>query len=310
MTPLWYTPADMPLRPFDPTTVSLPLDLPATPFPVNEATGERWAKGLGGRCPAARELLARGIAPPFTVTGCTIFLVSSHFDITGGVYWREQVTYHRPPRIGETLTLSGNIEQVYVHDGRRYQVMTSRTTGEDGSSVATSRSTGLGRYRREEGIEESGGGELPYEAGPDFAAAARNPLLAALRALTPGQTFEGEPQLVTLQMMRDLSAGDERNPIHTDPEVARQAGLAAPIAGGPHVLSFLQEMLMERLGAEALSHGSHFDVRWVSPVADGGTVVTRAAVTEVSDRAATLDLKIECDGRTAMIGAATIPLRA
>lgn len=300
----------MTLRPFDPATVSLPLDLPAVPFPVTEGARERWTRGLGDRCPAVRELLSRGIAPPFTVTGCTIFLVSSHFDITGGVYWREQVTYHRPVRLGETLSVAGRIEQVYVHDGRRYQVMTSRTVGEDGTPAATSRSTGLGKYRRDEGIEESSGGELPYEAGPDFAAAAGNPLLASLRKLQPGQALEGEPQLVTLQMMRDWSAGDERNPIHTDPEVARKAGLAAPIAGGPHVLAFLQEMLMERLGAEALSHGSHFDVRWVSPVQDGGTVVTRAAVTVADARAVVLDLKMECDGRTAMIGTATIPLQS
>ncbi|KAA0240737.1 hypothetical protein EDM76_01650 [bacterium] len=300
----------MPLRPFDPAAVSLPLDLAAVPLPITSASGERWSKGLGDRCPAVRELLSRGVAPPFAVTGCTIFLVSSHFDITGGVYWREQVTYHRPVRLGETLSIGGRVEQVYVHDGRRYQVMTSRTLGEDGTRVATSRSTGLGKYRRDEGIEESAGGELPYEAGPDFPASRGNPLLASLRELRPGAAFESEPQVVTLQMMRDWSAGDERNPIHTDPEVARKAGWAAPIAGGPHVLAFLQEMLMERLGAEALSHGSHFDVRWVSPVQDGGTVVTRAAVTAADTRSVTLELKIECDGRTAMVGAATIPLQS
>ncbi len=61
---------------------------------------------------------------------------------------------------------------------------------------------------------------------------------------------------------------------------------------------------------EALSHGSHFDVRWVSPVQDGGTVVTRAAVTVADARAVVLDLKMECDGRTAMIGTATIPLQS
>lgn len=297
-------------RAFDPTNATLPLDLPAVPFPITTALCEHWIAGLGGKAPAVRELMERGQAPPFALTGCTIFLISSHYDIAGGVYWREQVTCHRPPRIGETLSVSGAVERVYVHDGRRYQQMASRSVDAEGRPVASSRSTGLSQYRRAETTPagEEGQPDESTAPGPDFAAAQANPCLAALRALTPGQAIGGDTQPVTLQMMRDLSAGDERNPIHTDPEVARAAGLKAPIAGGPHVLAFLQEAMLESLGAEALSHGAHFDVRWVSPVFAGDMVATRATVSDVRSDRLDFELRVESDGRTAMIGTAVVPL--
>ncbi|MFQ5381661.1 MAG: MaoC/PaaZ C-terminal domain-containing protein, partial [Dehalococcoidia bacterium] len=225
-------------------------------------------------------------------------------------YWREQVTYHRPVTIGEELTTSGSVETTYLHDGRLYAVMSSRTSGTDGRPVATSRSTGLQQYRRsEEAVNPSGLTAPPPGApAPDEGAARSNPALEDLRRVTAGDRFQAGPVTVTLEMMRAQAGGDQSNPIHTDEEVARKAGLRAPIAGGPHVLAFAELALTDALGAEVLSHGSHVDVRWISPLYAGGTVSAIAAVTDVQSGGLTFELSAEADGVPAMIGTAFIPL--
>ncbi|MFP6621992.1 MAG: MaoC family dehydratase, partial [Myxococcota bacterium] len=98
------------------------------------------------------------------------------------------------------------------------------------------------------------------------------------------------------------------NPIHTDPEAARQAGLVLPIVGGSHVFAYLQEALMRALGKEALLHGACFDLRWVAQVRAGTCVEPRATVSGASDDRVELDLEVGCEGRVAMTGSLAIPL--
>ena len=111
-------------------------------------------------------------------------------------------------------------------------------------------------------------------------------------------------------MMRARDGGRSRNPIHTDPEAARRAGLEAPIAAGAHVLAFVQQALMEAWGAESLLHGSHTDVRWLAPVHAESRIEPRATVSARRDDRLEVDLEVGCEGRTALTGTLTIPLTA
>jgi acyl dehydratase len=90
--------------------------------------------------------------------------------------------------------------------------------------------------------------------------------------------------------------------------MARREGLGAPIAGGPHVLAFLQEALMEALGPEVLLHGAHFDVRWVSPVRSERSIASRATVSRVEADRILLELAVDCEGERALVGSAALPL--
>lgn len=280
-------------------------------FPLSEAMVASWRRGLGGRAVALDRLRSKGYAAPYCVTGNTIFLVSRHFDIAGGVYWREQLTYHRPAVVGEGLDVEGAVHRVSVHDGRHYTLMSSRSLNAAGEPVCTSLSTGLLRYLRDVVSDESEAvGEDVSPPQPDAEAAAGNPAAPALRALAAGEEIVGKRQQVTLAMMRALAADEGRNPIHTDREAAEHAGLRAPIAGGPHVLAFALEPLMERLHPEVMLHGAHVDVRWVAPVFADAWVEPKVTVRSVDGDRVTLDLLVVADGRTAMVGETVIPLAA
>lgn len=291
----------------------LPLELPATRLDVDQALFTSWLAALGENAAASLELASRGVAPPQCFTGNTILLAFSHYDLTGGIYAREQVTYRRPVRLGEALWVSGQIAATYRRRGRRYRLMTSATRDEHGEVVVESRSTGI------ESIRSTGGADADEEPppvaapGPHLPAGATNPCRPRLAALRSGESFTGSAQMVTLEMMRAAAGREDRNPIHTDPEVARRHGLDAPIAGGPHVLAFAQELLMRELGGESLLHGGTFDVRWLRPVRPGDEVVPRAEVGEV--HAGALDLRLEMLGTDAaldsppfLVGTAVLPL--
>lgn len=291
---------------------SYPVELSATPRCMSSDVVERYVAGLGAYGLASRRLVDEGRVPPQALSGNTIFLAFSHFDLAGGIYSREQVTLHRPVCVGETLSVAGEIGSSYVRRGRRFRIMTSETRDAAGILVASSRSTGAASFRgRDDGEEGSWLGRDPEQIrapAPDLSAAAENPSAERLQGLDPGWRAEGEAVAVTLEMMRAEAGPESRNPIHTDPETALRAGLGRPIAGGPHVLAFVQELLMRELGGESLLWGAHFDVRWLRPVRTGDRVRPMAALSSRNEGLVVLELAAEGEEGTAMVGTATVPV--
>ena len=101
-----------------------------------------------------------------------------------------------------------------------------------------------------------------------------------LSTLEPGPVVDGPPVELSWPLMLVRDGPRPTNPIHSDPEAARRAGLAAPIAGGSHVAAFVLERLMAEWGTQALLHGAHLDLRWFAPTFAGDVIVPRASVTE------------------------------
>ncbi len=235
--------------------------------------------------------------------------------VAGGVWVREQSTLHRPVGIGEPFVVEGALAGQYARKGRLYSISTSATRSESGELLVTSRTTGLVRYRAdpdladfEVGLGESDVSHNGLQAGPDWKSADRNPCAAVLRTARKGDSVSGPICEVTLEMMRARDGGRSANPIHTEPEAARRAGLAAPIAGGPHVFAFAQALLMREFGAELLLHGAYVDVRWRAPVHAGQSVTASVQVSNVATDRVGFDLRVEREGVVAMTGSAIVPL--
>jgi hypothetical protein len=226
------------------------------------------------------------------------------------VWVRERSTVHRPVRIDEPLEVRGETARRYSRAGRLYTVTTSQAFDEAGQLLASSCTTGLVRYRPDPDLADGAEGRAEDEVvipGADASRAGANPSAAALARLRAGDAIAAPKAVVTLELMRERDGGRAENPIHTDPEAARDAGLAAPIAGGSHVLAFAQEAIMDALGPEVLLHGAHFDVRWVGPVHAGTEISPRVAVSAVRRDEVEFDIEVPGKGR-AMVGRAVVPL--
>jgi acyl dehydratase len=312
-----------------------PLETVTGPFPAARLDGA--AEGMGPYGPATRAIAAAGQVPPDIVTGMTLFLLAkqprgesgnrtnknegggtdgvaegSASPIAGGVWVRERFTVHRPLDRQDPFTVRGENTGRHVHKGRRYGTNTSTTVDSAGQLVATNVTTGLLAYEVVEGLADGVEGvpvsDTPIP-GPDHEAAAANPHLDALKSATAGTTLGGDRVVVSLAMMaaRDTSSPD--NPIHSDLEAAKAAGLERPIAGGSHVLAFALEPILAEFGLEALFHGTHIDARWKAPTKADETIVPTATVTSSTDQLVSLELTVTLDdGSVAMVGTVEIPL--
>lgn len=297
-----------------------PRSLAPLRAPLDRELVERSVSSLAPEGKTSRALLDAGIVPPHALTPVTLFLLASQprsdgsresGPIAGGVWTRQQITYHGPVRLDEVLETRGEIARRYVRAGRLFSISTSETRSADGQLAVSSCSTGLQQYRRDESLADSEEGRSDADVSrpsPDSSVASANPSLAALRAVRLGERLVGPTVEVSLARMRDRDAGRDANPIHTDPDEARRAGLSAPIAGGSHVLAYLQDFLMRSWGHEVLLHGAHFDARWLSPVHAGKKIEPSATVSACDSGRVELQMEVVCEGQSAMVGTLVIPL--
>ena len=121
--------------------------------------------------------------------------------------------------------------------------------------------------------------------------------------------FGGDEMLMSLAMMSARDTKNPDNPIHSDPELAKKAGLSRPIAGGSHVLAFPLELILQAAGRYCLFHGAYVDVRWKAPVyADTPMFPSAEVVAVEGDRVVWQIDAMLADDVTAMTGQVTIPL--
>ena len=292
------------------------------PFPAAKVNGA--ADGMGDYGDATRSVVAQGHLQPDLVTGMTLALLARQprkpraggekkaSGVAGKVWVREQFTIHRPIAHDDAWQVGGESTGTYVKKGRSYSTTASRSHTSDGQLFATNLTTGLFSYRPNPDLADSVQG-LPLDETPspepDWDAAQRNPHLELLRKLQVGDVLGDDRVLVSLAMMAARDTDNPDNPIHSDPEQAKKAGLGRPIAGGSHVLAFALELVMAALGNQVLLHGAHFDIRWKAPTEDNVHIVPTATVAAVDADRVVMDLNVDLeDGRTAMVGTLTIPL--
>ncbi len=299
-----------------------PLTPVAGPFARAKVFGA--VAGMGEYGATTRSLVDNGLLQPDLITGMTLALLARQprvpradgekkaSGVAGGVWVREQFTIHRPIAHDDAWQVKGENTGTHVRKGRTYSTTASRSHTSDGDRFATNLTTGLLSYRPDPDLADSIQG-LPLAdtpaPTPDWDAASGNPHLDRVRSLEIGHRFGGDPVFVSLAMMAARDTDNPDNPIHSDPEQAKKAGLARPIAGGSHVLAFAIEPIMASLGAQVLLHGAHFDMRWKAPTESDTAITPTATVTVCEPDRLVVDIVVDlAAGPTAMVGTLTIPI--
>lgn len=306
------------------TGESWPHALETVRGPIKGAKYDGVRDGMGDAAPATVGLMNRGVLSPDLMCGLTLTLLSGQprtprqesegkaSATDGGVWVREQFTCHQPIPSEEPFEIDGFSTGRYVRRGRRYGTNTSTTRSAKGELLCTNMTTGLLAYKVEEGLEDEVVG-IPYDSTPapevDHSRAAFNPHKDLLAKITAGDRLGGSDVLVSLAMMAARDTDNPDNPIHSDIEKAKAAGLARPIAGGSHVLAFALEPVLAALGDEVLFHGSRIDVRWKAPTHCDVHIRPTVSVTEATDDLVRLSAEVVLvdSGATAMVAEIEIP---
>lgn len=100
--------------------------------------------------------------------------------------------------------------------------------------------------------------------------------------------------------------------IHTDPELARQAGLGSPIASGMMTTAYLNQMLREAFGAD-WSWTGHLAVAFIGSLRSGDEAAAHGVVkgTHQETGATRLELEVWCEnqrGEKVTVGSADLIL--
>lgn len=300
-----------------------PISGPIAPAKIAGA-----AAGMGTYGEATRALVADRILQPDVICGMTLALIARQprkprpadapprekkaSGVAGKVWVRERFTVHRPIANDDVWQVTGESTGTYARKGRSYSTTRSTSHTRDGRLFATNLTTGLFSYRADPGLADYVEG-MPLEDTPmpeaDRDAAGANPHVDELRKLRVGQVLGGVEVPMTLEMMAARDTDNPDNPIHSDPAEAEKAGLARPIAGGSHVLSFALEAVMQATGPQVLLHGACIEARWKAPTEDGTRLTPTATVTAAGPDVVELELRVDLvGGPTAMVGSITIPL--
>lgn len=139
------------------------------------------------------------------------------------------------------------------------------------------------------------------------------PVTTAEDRHTPACAVVGEevpPRAILIEqadIVRFAGACGDFNPLHFDPERARGAGFAAPIAMGQMTAGILGSWIADWCGIERLQD---FAVTFVRPVVAGDTLVMTGVVAAVepddTGTVARLEVRADANGQVVITGTATV----
>jgi acyl dehydratase len=108
-------------------------------------------------------------------------------------------------------------------------------------------------------------------------------------------------------LMRYAQASGDLNPLHIDPDFARQAGFDNLVVHGMLGMAYLGRLLTDNF---PLEHIRTFGVRFEAVILAGQTLTFRARLVERSPEAAVLALEaIDSEGKPAISGRAEVSIR-
>ena len=134
-----------------------------------------------------------------------------------------------------------------------------------------------------------------------------------LDKLVEGYELPSIIRVMTIDKMHDWHRWPEVKGIHTDDEIARQAGLPRAITQGNMFLSYVPQMLCNVFG-EHLLKGSKLTATFLVPVFDGDTLTTKGKIVqktrENSDISFNIEVWIENQrGEKVSVGTVTLKVR-
>jgi acyl dehydratase len=212
----------------------------------------------------------RAIAPPmFAAVVAWVPLIAAltdpelHADLLRLLHVGQEMRFYRPIQPGDEITAAATITAIEKAAGG--EALTVELTASDrrGELLNQSWFSALIRGRR-------GGERRGRESAAPVQVTA--PIAEVTEVIDPDQT------------LRYAEASGDRNPIHTDPAVARMAGLPGIIVHGLCTMAFAVRALVDNVGAGDPARLERVAARFARPVFPGETVTTAIWPLEGAER--------------------------
>jgi 3-hydroxybutyryl-CoA dehydratase len=208
-----------------------------------------------------------GYAPPFC-TSLVGFIKGSLGGRwpDGTMHLSQGMQLLRPLHRGEELMLDVHIGQKYIRNGRRYLELIATTRDRDEQAVVRGNMLMLWAGATEAGRPSTS----PRQAGSEHPPTPTGRPLDPVTADFPLSRLEAYGRVAKAQ-----------DPIHLDPEYARQTRFGRNIAQGLLVLTLLSRLMIQACGARWLASGA-LHIRFAKPVFVGERITARGVVVDES----------------------------
>ena len=230
--------------------------------------------------PAAAALTHDGAPAVHPAVLCNelLFLFYANYDgnTAEGLHTHEDIGFHSPIRIGETVTIGGRYVEAYERRGQGYVVMEAEAHGEDGRPLVTRRGTEIMHTRAADVV---GGSRAPaparavtgetLDAAPAERAAADLP---GRTPVTPAATRISQEQMYVFSW-----GGRGFSNIHTDAAGARKVGMDRTVAQAMQQVGYLSRMCTAFYGPSFVT-GGNLSVKFINPFYVDDLVTARGAV--------------------------------
>lgn len=214
-----------------------------------------------------------------------LHIFMEHYDPQNikSVHLKEDIWYHAPVPVGETLTISGEITGKFVRNGRTSVILESAARDSKANLLVTQRSIEIWPSDEKtadttqaplDGLSSRRfGGEWPADARECQTVADVSGPNARLPVLS--KTIHQD------QMSMFVGANENWRNIHNNPALAKEAGYNGTIMSGMIQACWFSQMMVSFFGEGFLS-GGQLGVTFLVPVKAGETIECRAVVRSVA----------------------------
>lgn len=250
------------------------------------------------------------VPPTFVGTLLEAKIPGLELPLHGVIHGEQRFTYHQPVQIGDTVSYTRTIKNVYRRQGK-LGLMTLLVIGTKGCDLAGERKftcsstiivpqkipphrssikgpqqgsqTGESQESPRERMPTGNFKEAPQET-PGEAGAVQKLGECRVGEQLPGRTWHPS----VLQLRQYAEASGDFNPIHLDDDYARRMGLKGSIAHGMLTMAQLGAMLTDWIGQEGMI--THLESRFEGMVYAGEEISFSGVVREREGRTLTCDL--------------------
>jgi acyl dehydratase len=258
--------------------IRIPEDFGPFEIVVDERMVKNYAFAQDDQGSAALPVDGPPSAHPAVLCNELLFLFYATYDgnTAQGLHTREDISFHSPIRIGETVTIGGRYVETYTRRGKGYVVMEAEARGDDGRLLVRHRGTEIMHVRAADVVGRATApapdrlvtGEV-RDVDPAFAASVDLP---ERTPIVPVRKHISQEQMYVFSW-----GGRGFSNIHTDAAGARKSGMDRTVAQAMQQIGYLAQMMTAFHGPAFVTDG-HLSVKFVRPFYVDDVVHARGAV--------------------------------
>ncbi|MFC6993776.1 MaoC family dehydratase N-terminal domain-containing protein [Haladaptatus sp. GCM10025707] len=250
------------------------------------------------RIPAPLTFTRTSMFPRYRPEGSGRLGFDLGFDIRYELHGEQAYEFSRPVYVGDTLSGTTTLTDVYERDGAKggtmtFAVLNTEYVDEDGTQVISERSTLIETASAIEG--PNGASETDTHISNEGRARVRHPASEfKVDSVEDVAVGDAAPQIIVegltpVDFVRYAGASGDFNPIHYDAQYAKELGNPSVFGQGMLTAGYAGNVVADWFGLERIRR---FSTRFTARVWLGDTLTVGGTVTSVDSSAVTAELTV------------------